>query len=424
MHSKVIVFLALIAFTCANNDQIIDKLKEYNTNELKTLAIAAENYHRVINNLNHMKGGLHDYINSLSDEKIIKIIKDYIKLYPALESKQFFEEIAQLDRSFANTLPILESLSYLSRDTLIRYGETCDQYHRQIRNIITLGGFHDFAYSLNTEDLIDAVRECLKLNPQLLEGDWIREVSRVKTLTVEEFNLMLDTIDADGLAKIAIACDEYDRAESATPRVGGLVDFVERLNVNERRTEIISLVTKHEKLRELGFIKILLKKYENIEYRSSIKGISVVLHSISREELERLALEFEKYHRSKNNLLLVGGLHDYIDRLPDEEVIGIIRGFIEDNNELNDPEIVKSVAKFESKFWEKIEKKNIEELRQICLSLEAYDRKTRGIFPLGGLHDYINSLERKDLIEYIRIKADQYPIVTLPDQLDRIVSTK
>lgn len=421
MHSKVLIAIALFALVCANNDLISFELDNYSTNDLKKLALGAEKYHRVINDLTHMKGGLHDYIDSLSDEKIIKIIKDYINLYPVLESKAFFEEIAQIDRSFAYTLPVLHSLKYLSRSTLIKYGETCEQYHRQVREIQAVGGFHDIAKTLNTQELVDAVKACLKENPQLLENDWIREISKVKTLTVEEINIMLDTVDADGLAKIAIACDEYDRSESSIPRVGGLVDYVERLDQNERRTIIISYTSKYEKLREQGFIKILLKKYEKLEYRSSYKGVSRILYSISREELERIALEFETYHRSKHSLILTGGLHDYIERLSDDEVIEAIRNFIENNIELNDAEVVRSVGKFENKFWQEIEKKNDEDLKKICLALEAYERKIKGIFPLGGLHDYINKLTRKDLIEYIRLKASQYPIIALPSQLERLI---
>jgi len=121
--------------------------------------------------------------------------------------------------------------------------------------------------------------------------------------------------------------------------------------------------------------------------------------------------------------MLLGGLHDYISDLSVAKIKKIIKDYIDQNQELNDYETAVKVAKFGTeKVWEDLSNKSLDEIREVTLALEAYDREINNVVLAGGLKEYVDSLEQDDLFYYISNWIHAHPILLFPGKLDEVVA--
>jgi HD superfamily phosphohydrolase YqeK len=313
-----------------------------------------------------------------------------------------------------------EAIEKGSRKLLEKLAFTCESIEREKSQEKIVGGLHDYINKLFDEALRNYIREFLERNQEYKENDMLLYLATKKQYSIEQIKNILDVYERNALVEIAIAADEYDRETSTTPRVGGLVDYIDRLSNEEIKVAIISFARRFPELREEDYLKNIILRYKRV-IDNRINGLLSILSSLNRKVLNKIALALEKYSRIKNNQILLGGLHDYINRLSDNQVIKIIQDFVDQHTELNDIALINQIAGNTSgELFEYLWIQPIEKLKRICLALEAYDRDIQNIFLLGGLHDYIDQISKDDMLEYVSKKIDQYPMLIIPGQLDKI----
>jgi len=251
-----------------------DVLFRTDRDTLDKWALSTEKYHRQVNNL-HLMGGLHDYINSLSNEQVIEYITKETKEHPEIASplklNALVTQFSVKTPSSVQT-PVFnhDYIVALPRDTLEHYALATEKYHRQVNNLHLMGGLDDYIKSLSNEQITQYILKETTEHPEIAN------------------NLKLD-----GLV-VQFGLDQGEPMISSTEPVattteplmggdGGLHDYIFRL---------------------------------------------------PRDTLENWAIATEKYHRQVNNLHLMGGLHDYIKTLSNQQVAEYVMKEVKEHPEI------------------------------------------------------------------------------------------
>ena len=157
------------------------------------------------------------------------------------------------------------------------------------------------------------------------------------------------------------------------------------------------------------------------EIKENLKeDLRVSLKNVSRSNLIKMALATEEYDREVNDQTnLMGGLHDYIMNLSDEEIISKIKEVTSQHQEINNLE---KLNKLSSGFTsdrlslererisrEYFSKLSLEMIKNCALGVEKYYKSKETVHTYGGLHDYINSLSKKELTEYVMMEQNNHP---------------
>jgi len=241
-------------------------------------------------------------------------------------------------------------------------------------------------------------------------------------LTDDEILAKLKTLDRNILINVALCVDTYDFEHSMFKRMGGLHDYAFSLTEDQLYKAILSYVNKWPELRKDGKVEEIMTRQQNLLVGATYGGIEDYLYKFDVADLKKLALAGESYDRSKRGVVLLGGLHDYIDSLSKDQVYDIIMKYVSQYPELRTVGTLESLAKIPQEgFNTMFEKYTIEDLKKTCLALEKFDRDVRNIVLMGGLHDYIDSLKKEDLVGYIRKTAESYPEIRNLDALKKIV---
>jgi hypothetical protein len=162
--------------------------------------------------------------------------------------------------------------------------------------------------------------------------------------------------------------------------------------------------------------------------------------NLDRPNLIELAYTLEKYHRRvTGGKDLMGGLHDYVFKIPDDQMRNYIFDKLNEHSEIAKKdkliELVKEsksqteeshthdrdfiVAEGIHEYLKALPRKSLEKL---ALGLENYHRKIRDEFLLGGLHDYINQISEEDLSAYILKEANEHAEINSVQKLDEFVN--
>jgi len=138
---------------------------------------------------------------------------------------------------------------------------------------------------------------------------------------------------------------------------------------------------------------------------------------LTREQVEKMALAAEKYHRSATNTVRMGGLHDYIGSLSDADLVNVLQKFMDEHVELRQPYALSKLS-FPEFFQDSkpmvtgtpligggiadfLASSSWNDLKTTALNCEDFYRKKNNIVLMGGLHDYVNSLSKEALIGII-----------------------
>lgn len=163
----------------------------------------------------------------------------------------------------------------------------------------------------------------------------------------------------------------------------------------------------------------LLKDSKIFDLKDIEKNLYDMLSKNDRDTLEQWTLSCEKYQREKTNMQnQLGGIHDYINKLTNKELIEFIIPIAIKYN-LDESKLKQLTIKYEfttksteltkSSLLEIIKNLDRITLEQWAFAVEHYDRQQKGIKVLGGgLHDYINRLSDREIREYIDFIGGQY----------------
>jgi hypothetical protein len=157
----------------------------------------------------------------------------------------------------------------------------------------------------------------------------------------------LQALDRKKLEAISLAVDQYHRKEDKDMLIGGGIhDYLWRASDDEIRAYIAKELKEHPELDDIAIIESMAKEYEKKDHGIEItQGVRIYLASLDKDHLAKLALGLEKYHRKQTGQDgLIGGLHDYITNLSEDDLRDSIVSEIKCHTEMNQVEQLKAVV--------------------------------------------------------------------------------
>eukprot|EP00340_Litonotus_pictus_P006862 CAMPEP_0170515766 /NCGR_PEP_ID=MMETSP0209-20121228/2155_1 /TAXON_ID=665100 ORGANISM="Litonotus pictus, Strain P1" /NCGR_SAMPLE_ID=MMETSP0209 /ASSEMBLY_ACC=CAM_ASM_000301 /LENGTH=395 /DNA_ID=CAMNT_0010800401 /DNA_START=119 /DNA_END=1306 /DNA_ORIENTATION=- len=368
----------------------------------------------------HVLGGLHDYISTLSEDDIVLIISDYVKVYEQFRNLSELEELASILKNEEPSEKLVDQLLNYPKQNLIEMALAAETYIKRKEGHLSFrGGLHDYIWRLNSDDIARILVQFNADHPEItLEA--YHKISTKKQFTETEMRDRLEGLDQTRLAHYAIALDEYDRNHSGIHRKGGLHDYAFTLQKPILIEIIIDFANKWPEMFIEGRLENILKGELNL-FNSILGGFEDYSFKMHISDLKACALTAEDYDRKQRKVTLYGGLHDYIDSLNKNQVLKILSQYIRKYPALREAGYLEGLAGIHRAGLEGfLETRSLENLRQYCLNLENYDRKIRAVDLDGGLHDYVNTLTKKELIDYVVNKSEYYPQLRQTEHFNNI----
>jgi len=254
-----------------------------NRNILDGWALATEKYHRQENNL-HLMGGLHDYINSLSDDQVIEYISKETNEHPEINNptklnslvKQFGTGVSKK----INPLDGRSPFDYIRRQNRTHaesWALATEKYHRQVNNLHLMGGLHDYIKTLTDDQVDDYIQKEVREHPEISGYDALEAlvtkfginqgtpmVASTQPLIGGGLHDVVKSLDRKSLIAYALAMDEYSHEKS--PRMGGVDDYIYSLKDQEISNFILKQADQFPELNNKIAVEGLVKKY-NITVR-------------------------------------------------------------------------------------------------------------------------------------------------------------
>jgi poly-D-alanine transfer protein DltD len=236
----------------------------------------------------------------------------------------------------------------LDRDTLTAWAYTCERYDREQSGMgFLIGGIVNMIGRWSTVQISDYILEKVDKYPELDSKDKLNALATQYGLIQPAREYLTKEDNRQTLEKWALATEKYHREVNHLHLLGGLDDYISSLT-NEKVVEyIVKEVSEHPEIDSADKLNELAVKYgiERITvFSNPIKNNSFD-DIIRRKTLEAWALTCEQFHRNANNIHPMGGLHDYISRLSDDEVIEYIKKEVAEHEELNSVEKLDKLAK-------------------------------------------------------------------------------
>jgi len=256
---------------------------------LRQWALTCERYEKEKKNLT-LIGGLVNYVRLLGKEELIKIILNYAKKFPELNSGVKLNKMA-LDYGIAPSdevkpqpkqqqeVPqILGGLDdyvwIMPEDTLRQWALTCEKYDRTKNNLDFDGGLHDYLFRLTKEQLINIILDFAKKNPELNSGVKLTELSveygfvqgestqkTPETILGGGIHDIIGRVKDEVLLSWALTCDKYDKTTRNINIRGGLVDYVRLLKREELIKIVLDYVQKYPELNSVAKLQELAISY-------------------------------------------------------------------------------------------------------------------------------------------------------------------
>lgn len=405
----------------ANELTFEESIRKFSRSNLIAIALACEK-HEVEERKIPKFGGLHDYVNTLQDEDIIKIIFKYTVQFPELYNIETLKTKANIKDNVPEPEDFKTYLNTLNRSKIIDIalvGEKFDRKKQSKEHF--LGGLHDYINSLKNEEIVDIIMKFCEKYPELKEDKKIVKLSERNILSLDAIRESLKEKKKEELVHIALVVDNYDRENSSKIRFGGIHDYVNTLSEKNLIDFICSVCDKWFELRGEGLIFDLVAKNKTNLGVSIFGGLEDYLHSFDLVELKRMAIAGEFYDRQIRKVTLLGGLHDYIDSLSKERVMEIISNYLKDYPELRIPGKLEELSKIpKGGYSTMLNDLTKEDLMKACLNLDAFDKLNRNTRIMGGIHDYIRNLTNEEMISYIRRLGEYYPEIRFRNTFDSI----
>jgi hypothetical protein len=241
------------------------------------------------------------------------------------------------------------------------------------------------------------------------------EIEKSTPLKEYLLNLPIETVKA-----YALAAEAYERNKTKSILLGGLHDYIDSLNIKQIVTILEEFIVRNPELTKKKLKNLVSAK--NIEFNGPVKRTESELRAYLKNKelltLKDYALAAEAYHREKHNIVLLGGLHDYIGRLDKNEIVETLIDFLRQNPGLTE-EVLKGLVAQKTEQLTFVEDNTLnvdflqgleeEELKVIALALEKFDREKNGEgFLIGGIVNYFGQWNNNDLKKYINRKINKH----------------
>lgn len=334
--------------------------------------------------------------------KLIIVCILAISLGIVLSNSKFLGNSAGEDKQ-----KIIDSLKDYTRDNLVKLALAGDDYQRSKLPpaILILRGLREFIDRLSNDELKGVIANQIIDSKGEVTLDSLKQLANI-SLSVKDNEILgfLNSIDVDHLTKIALGMEIYSRKKMGKENlIGGLNDYIRFLEKNDIIKIIQDSIAQYP---ELGQSELLVALSDS--NLLTLNEIHAQLIKETTESLAKMAIVCESYEREKKNIHVFGGIHDYAFRLTKEELIPIIETFVQENPELAIKNKLQLLVGNEQKksfpilggIEDYLKDFSLEELKSMALEAEKYDIEKNG-FRLGGLHDYINSLNKDQVLSIV-----------------------
>ena len=236
---------------------------------LNKWALTAEKYHLQKQNIT-LFGGLHDYINVLSNEQVIEYILKQVKQHPEIGSSQKLDSLS-VELGIAKPVLKMGGLNdyiwRLPRTTLDSWALACERYHNKEQNLF--GGLHDYIGTFSNQQVIDYIMNKVKENPELGNAEKLNalvakygfknETSAPQAILGGGLHDVVRALDRKSLISYALAIENYSNEKS--PKFGGIHDYIDKLEDDHIRKFILDQAKNFPELNSREAIEGLVKKY-------------------------------------------------------------------------------------------------------------------------------------------------------------------
>jgi len=220
--------------------------------------------------------------------------------------------------------------------------------------------------------------------------------------------------------------------------MGGIHDRLRFMSKYEIIDYITNQASKHQELYDVNYFRTVIAKpsiLKLLNLPQKFGGLHDYINTLNRSTLIAYAFAAEQYHQQANNTgFLIGGLHDYISTLLNEEIVEHIMFEINEHPELDSSkkmdELCSTYGIDENSLFDQngpvvtsfLNKMTRKQLDSYALASEQYDRDSRRVHLLGGLHDYISTLSNDQVKAYIVEKVEEYPELQNPTLFSKVVN--
>lgn len=403
-----------------DKDEILIQLNGYSKENLELIALAGDDYWRskMPKEILILRG-LREYIHSLNESQLKNIIVEQIKAYEVTLEKLLNLSGLQLTQKYDS---LHDYLKIIDKKNLIVIALRAEKFAREKKAIKdVLGGLEDYINNLSEVEIRNIIIDFSKTYPELLSNGVLSEDFTKKLLTNDEIKSKLNEYKRYQLIHLSVSLEQYEREKTHIHRLGGLHDYAYTLKFEELVNVCMNIIIRNAELGFEGKLDFILNKYLS-DPNPILGGIEDYLRDFFRPELEKMALALEeKRNKLEGTVGLIGGLHDYIFKLSDDQVISIISNHLivfPEVRKAGDLEQLSGVVKYGLRSV--INQKDIKIIQKYCLGLEKYESEKTGR-PLGNLSENIDNMTTEDLLNYISRKMKIFPEKCSEEELNKLI---
>jgi len=434
--------------------QLTSMLKEKSVEDLRAYCLRLEDWERTETG-KFLMGGLHDYINSMDKEACLKYIVHLSLEYKKLLDLEFFTTTVEPELTFLadvvtpqiigggdlaktafKVVILTNMLNTKSVEELRTYCVRVEKWERIHKKNTKKGGVHDFVERLNKDGCIKyLVGESVK-NKELLDLDYFTNTVQSDAGVIGGGDLaqtahnvvmmtnFLNTQSVEQLRTYCIRVENWERVNEKSHKIGGIHDYVRRLDKDGCVKYIITESLKNKELFDLQFFqKTIIPENQIIgggdlaKTAHNVVMMTNLLNAQSVEDLREYCVRVEKWERLNGKNTKMGGVHDYVQRLDKDGLVKYIITESLKNNELFDLEFfadtiqapngviggndLANVSYKVSQMSDYLNAKTVEDLRDYCVKIEAWERVNGKNSKMGGVHDYVMTLDKDGCIKYL-----------------------
>lgn len=435
------IVIALVGMSSC--DSILNRLNALSNEELKEFALYAQKIDRKNKGIDLIFGGLEDFVDDLDKPKLIAVILEFIKENPELINVANAAVRPKLGKNATNFSidKFIESLDPNNIEELRNIAIALDEEVRIIHPKV--GGVAETAPRMSAAELIKSIfsnalilksfdiKELIEIHKDRLQfSKDIGKISKTKNpkkslrVPVSSILDLMRVASIEELRVLAIIADEVTRKYNH--KRGGIREHVYEMSREELYQVIIHAYEVYPKdfdLNKLDELRItyadairFAEEYHEVAKKSNahegVNSIENFLKSLDLKGLRKLAIALDEYDREINPDRM-GGVAEFVNSLSEPELVKIITNYLIQYSGALTVEFMKElIVKYEerSQFADQYSQRtatnnlsryNKSQLVQIALSLEKYYRVKKNINVIGGLRDYIRTLDEPQLIAKI-----------------------
>jgi hypothetical protein len=224
----------------------------------------------------------------------------------------------------------------------------------------TKGGIHDYVRLLDHEACMKYILSASLKYQELLETETFLSIVAEESLNflavdaeetspkmggLHDFIFRLERTE---LVNLAFSAEKFSFEVKGSTLMGGLHDTINSMSNIDIASYILEKAREHKELDNYTFLTGLTEKYGFVQPEVTVAfgagGLHDYIFRENRATLEKWALTAEKHHRFVNNKQMLGGLHDYISALTTEEVAEFVLKEAAEHKELDSAEGLNKLA--------------------------------------------------------------------------------